>query len=540
MGKKNNEQDEEDARLLEAARAGDTKEAQKWLDAEEDLDGDGLGADVNAKEPGDDGMSSLMLACQNCHIACAELLIKYGASVDAKSGFKKPDKKKDPYTGRWRTALHFAAEAGDAAIVSLLLDQTAGLHMPDKEGNTPFMLATGAAKDVLQKAHKEELFHMNATEGNVEALEALLEDGWAENIPGNEDVESSRQLLMRASGDNGAAVDALLSSPTPPGVFIGCVNGWGENALHFACGAGNTAAVQMLLPLLRDQSPTSVEQPTKAKEVPLHFAAMKGVCIARSLASRPRLMPSRSMTSRISSLISAQSLMQSPRSLRTLANPTRYLVSTLACTSPRCRPSSPTSTRPPFSPLSPSQHCAAAEELLVSDDLFARWEGVEVNVQNEFGFSSLALAAKYGHTAMVRLLLSYGAAIDARNVDGFTGLILASEAGHVPMVRRAASHPAHRALSKGHWPYARSTQCTDGAPCTLCNRSGSSRPTVRTSNARWIGGRRRSTTRATTATRRSWPSSTTRSTSTPSCVRSRGEEEGECGGGHEEANEKGK
>ena len=102
---------------------------------------------------------------------------------------------------------------------------------------------------------------------------------------------------------------------------------------------------------------------------------------------------------------------------------------------------------PPLSPCHPSpilltplllrsaQHCAAAEELLVSDDQFARWEGAEVNVQNEFGFTSLALAAKYGHTPMVRLLLSYGAAIDARNVDGFTALILASEAGHVPMVR---------------------------------------------------------------------------------------------------------
>ena len=50
------------------------------------------------------------------------------------------------------------------------------------------------------------------------------------------------------------------------------------------------------------------------------------------------------------------------------------------------------------------------------------------------GLTPLALAAKYGHTAMVRLLLSKGAAIDARNVDGFTALILASEAGHVPTV----------------------------------------------------------------------------------------------------------
>ena len=270
-------QDDEDAKLLAAAALGDVKECKKWLDAVEDLDGDGMGADVNAKLLGDDGMSSLMLACQNSKTACAKMLIEYGASVNARSGFLKPPKKGMQYTGRWRTALHFAAEAGDAETVSLLLDHVANIHIGDKEGSTPFMIATGAAKDVLGKAHKEELFHMNATEGNVGAMESLLEVGWAEELSGNEEFESSRQLLMRASGDNAASVDAILSSPSPPGVFIGCVNGWGENALHFACGAGKTNAVEMLLPRLRDVSPKSVEQPTKAKEVPLHFAAMKGV-----------------------------------------------------------------------------------------------------------------------------------------------------------------------------------------------------------------------------------------------------------------------
>ena len=107
--------------LIEAARKGDLKKVQELLKK---------GADVNAKDEKEEGITALMAASIAGHLDIVRLLLKKGADVNAKDA-------------AGRTALMFAAQEKEsedmissAPIVKLLLENGAEKKARDKEGRT--------------------------------------------------------------------------------------------------------------------------------------------------------------------------------------------------------------------------------------------------------------------------------------------------------------------------------------------------------------------------------------------------------------------
>jgi ankyrin repeat protein len=62
-------------------------------------------------------------------------------------------------------------------------------------------------------------------------------------------------------------------------------------------------------------------------------------------------------------------------------------------------------------------------------------QGADVEARGEDGWTALHRAARYGHEAVVRLLVEQGADVEAWDRDGWTALYHAVENGHEAVVR---------------------------------------------------------------------------------------------------------
>ena len=105
------------AKLLEAANAGDATEVERLLEK---------GADVNAKAK--DGMTALMAAALFDHTEIAEALIGAGADVNVKAE-------------EGLTALMLAAAYGHIKTVRILIDAGARVDAETQKSTTAVMLA---------------------------------------------------------------------------------------------------------------------------------------------------------------------------------------------------------------------------------------------------------------------------------------------------------------------------------------------------------------------------------------------------------------
>ncbi|CAJ1974919.1 unnamed protein product [Sphenostylis stenocarpa] len=76
-----------------------------------------------------DGFTALHLACLSCDTAMVELLLQYGADLNA-------------IDSRGRTPLYYCTKIGKHATTKVLITRGANPLAVDKEGNTPFKLAT--------------------------------------------------------------------------------------------------------------------------------------------------------------------------------------------------------------------------------------------------------------------------------------------------------------------------------------------------------------------------------------------------------------
>ena len=61
-------------------------------------------------------------------------------------------------------------------------------------------------------------------------------------------------------------------------------------------------------------------------------------------------------------------------------------------------------------------------------------KGININHQNEMGFTALIIAAQYGHADIVNLLLEKNADVNLKNAGDATALIIAAKNGHADIV----------------------------------------------------------------------------------------------------------
>lgn len=134
------------------------------------------GADLQPAEYGiTEDLTILHLAVfRNENPEVIRLLIRWGADVNAKSGFDL------------RTPLHAAASSNNGAITSLLLEHGANIHVKDRYGETPL--------------HR-------AARSNDVAVVSLLIEQWPNIHSKNDWGETPLHL---AAEQNGAAVVSLL------------------------------------------------------------------------------------------------------------------------------------------------------------------------------------------------------------------------------------------------------------------------------------------------------------------------------------------
>ncbi len=62
--------------------------------------------------------------------------------------------------------------------------------------------------------------------------------------------------------------------------------------------------------------------------------------------------------------------------------------------------------------------------------------GVNINAQDEYGFSPVHAAASYGHVAMLDYLLSNGADVNLRDADGDTPLLICEDQASFELLER--------------------------------------------------------------------------------------------------------
>ncbi len=160
------------APVAEAARAGDLEAVRGLLAS---------GEDANAAHG--DGMSALHWAAERGDTALVEVLVESGAKVDAATRI-----------GNY-TPLHVAASAGQADVVRQLL------------------LAGSSATSALTTSGATPL-HLAADAGNVASIEALLEHG--AEVDARERTWGQTPLIFAAARNRVDAIEVLLRNGADP------------------------------------------------------------------------------------------------------------------------------------------------------------------------------------------------------------------------------------------------------------------------------------------------------------------------------------
>jgi ankyrin repeat protein len=192
--------------LMAGARAGSAAVVEALL---------ARGAAIDAAERAR-GQTALMWAASRRHPHVVRVLLANGADVRARTVVRpltvmldqgprrtvktsRQDARQIDAGGS--TALHFAAQAGDAESAALLIDRDAAIDLPAADGRTPLVLAVFNGQSAAARVLIDRGADVNAAGAGYSALHAAVLRG---------DLETIQALL-----DKGADVDARLSRGSP-------------------------------------------------------------------------------------------------------------------------------------------------------------------------------------------------------------------------------------------------------------------------------------------------------------------------------------
>ena len=237
------------ADLIFAAEKGNTELVKQLLTA-------GAHPDTRDRRPKSKGFTPLMLAARAGHRETAVALLDGGADLalkdDAEPGndsgfnfiFKEGGIEHILECGysMFRTALHWAAEKGNADVVQLLIERGADVNSADRAKLTPLHLATEARADEIvadllradacpdaRARGKQSPLHHACRAGNVGIVRRLLAAGVKVELKND---DGNTPLIIAAGHAHPAVVVVLLEA----GADVHATNREGETAIHLATG----------------------------------------------------------------------------------------------------------------------------------------------------------------------------------------------------------------------------------------------------------------------------------------------------------------
>jgi ankyrin repeat protein len=210
-----------DARVAEAAAAGDRDTALTLIKAK---------ADVNGAQG--DGMTALHWAAMHDDLELARALLANGANPQTVTRLGGV------------TPLLLAAKSGSAALVQALLQSGASVKQADQLGVTPLMMA--------------------AASGNAEVVKALVAGG--ADVNATESAHGQTALMFAAAYNRAGAVKALLAAGGNAKAYTqtsdpGCGSTFNRNACD-----ETDEVVNPVAPPKRDTAKDKVSEPTPKKE----------------------------------------------------------------------------------------------------------------------------------------------------------------------------------------------------------------------------------------------------------------------------------
>lgn len=334
-------------------------------------------------------ISPLMLAAKQGNMRLMQHLIDCGADVD----------QVDIYG---RNALYYSLFSGSQDAALFLLPLTHHKNRADRYGTTIVMQA--AAKGMVQvihtlckaqdctkqvNAHGRTALHIAAIEGQVEAIAALVANGF---------------LINQAENPAGASKNAKSNKMTP---------------LHYAALCGEAPAVLKLLesgadPLQKDSLGYTVfEYAIQSKNKEL-WRVLRALVEEKYSEHKGSLLLAAANCDHVEILTKMLSEGIDSHTTDSFGNTALH-------------------------------SAAATNSINVTRLLAARSE--LINYPNRQGLTALHVAAEEGNLVPIDALLKAGALINARNVMGMTPLFLACRAGKLTAVSSLVRHGADRTLS---------------------------------------------------------------------------------------------
>lgn len=360
------------------------------------------GADANQRTQ--DGVSPLLLACEQGSNDIAKLLVNKGAKFDI------PGKK------RKFCPLHHAVRYCDLEVVQLLLDKGADINIRSRDLWTPLqraveterldidmlnlLIANGAdihtrSKDGFQPIHTAAKF------GSLATLDRLVTHG----SPINAQAYNGHTALSSAvASGKSDRVKFLVER----GALVNAKSNTGLAPLHNAASQGHIDCVKELI-----QHGASVNLRDAQQWTPLHFAAYNGYSsIVRLLISHCSAI--NAMTSDNQTPLYMAALKGHMETLDVLIEHGAWV----NYYGPNFWP--------PLNRATFLGHTRIVERLLS--------QGASAASRTQDGWSAIHTAVSKGHLEIVKSLIQHGSAIDEKTLKGSTPLVLSASNGHIGVV----------------------------------------------------------------------------------------------------------